>query len=306
MIVLHLALVFGGCATAARAGLLGKAFSTISARYGRIIFGKWVSAIWRCQEHAAHGEAFYGRAPPMTRRLAAERRRRSRAALSPQCLCWRTAAGRSGSQLMSVACRGACAAAGPDFAGGQVSSRSGRACGRGGDVMTESPMTKDRPFGVSRSRLREVPTTGRRIRSARRRGERAAFARARLPEVAAAGRRCSTSAAMAADGLHVVGRGDGDVGQTCVVTLEPWRTSSRRAIDLLFEPRDGAQRSGSDGFEDAADEPDRWSTARRSRRHRGRVSDARDRSLSAQAGRDISRPTSEEGAAAARSRRLRR
>ncbi len=102
------------------------------------------------------------------------------------------------------------------------------------------------------------------------------------------------------DGLHVAGEVSATVGQDCVVTLEPIEQNLRRADRSDLRPRGGAGRSPtvsrprSPSTRPILPEP-LAGGMRRSRRDRDRIFPARDRPLSAQAGRRFSsRPAPDE------------
>jgi Large ribosomal RNA subunit accumulation protein YceD len=52
-------------------------------------------------------------------------------------------------------------------------------------------------------------------------------------------------------GLHVIGRVTGEVGQTCVVTLEPLTNTIDEDVDLTFRPGASEPLAGGDTDEDA-------------------------------------------------------
>ena len=91
--------------------------------------------------------------------------------------------------------------------------------------------------GARRSRIHEVPETGRHVDAGGRRDHaRRGGGGGRRCALCRASKRASTSRRHGRDGLHVVGRVSATVGQTCVVTLEPIENEVEEAVDLVFAP----------------------------------------------------------------------
>jgi uncharacterized metal-binding protein YceD (DUF177 family) len=87
-------------------------------------------------------------------------------------------------------------------------------------------------------RVRDVPPAGKQLHLEANRDERAALAEALgIPAVERLEAELNVTPA-GEDGLRVRGHVEGDVVQTCIVTLDPVRQSVRETINVTFQPED--------------------------------------------------------------------
>ena len=103
----------------------------------------------------------------------------------------------------------------------------------------------ERPWSVPVA-LREIPETGRRFEFTA--DERVRVALAKLAGVRALPRvEAVFDVTRRGTGMHVVGRVSADVGQTCVVTLEPIDNIVEEQVNVVFVPDEGEVAVPGDG-----------------------------------------------------------